>query len=247
MKRFSSIFNKKFTLGTIISILVSFIFAVLLRYLYQYLYLIDPIKGGINIYDLSFFGIIITFKFIFSILLEYFLEDKFFIPLSDIFVKPNSNILMMEKDNAQGSSSEKYKGKSQASSSKNQASSSNKPPELGLEDDFKLQDNISENLETQQKMIDKLRDIKSKGVKFYGYKGNLDIEVPSEFTPEEGAKTAKEVGVIDRILQTKFSEYKELKKKDSIENNSKWGNIYGGLRKLYKTEYKNLFEENSNE
>ena len=92
-------------------------------------------------------------------------------------------------------------------------------------------------------MIKKLDDIKLEGVKLFGYKGDLDIEVPSEFTHEKGQEIAKQVGITDRILKTKFSEYKELKNKDSTQNNGQWSSLFENMRKFHKEEYKKLFEK----
>ncbi|KAF2206110.1 hypothetical protein CERZMDRAFT_16469, partial [Cercospora zeae-maydis SCOH1-5] len=66
------------------------------------------------------------------------------------------------------------------------------------------------------KMVDKLTEIKKKyDVKFFSKDGNLEISVPSSMSDEQAKKISDQVGVIDRIIQTKFSEYKHLKKVDA--------------------------------
>ena len=56
-------------------------------------------------------------------------------------------------------------------------------------------------------MVDKLIKIKNDhDVKFFSKDGNLEISVPSSMSDEELNKISSQVGVIDRIIQTKCSE-----------------------------------------
>jgi hypothetical protein len=249
MTRLFQILNKKLTLGTIGASLASLVFCIGLKYLYEYLYLVSPIRGGISVHDLSFFAIIISFKIIFSALLEYFLEDKFYITISDYFPKEKTDLFMTERDKTNSSSSDTSKGKGKDSSSdtskgKGKDSSNNPLPKLPIDEELELMDNMQKNLYLQIDMISKLRGFESQGVTFIDDKGNLDIEVPADFSDEKANKIAKEVGIIDRILQTKFSEYKELEKKDATLNGNRWNDVFKDGKATNKNDYKNLFKSN---
>nr|GEU90291.1 hypothetical protein [Tanacetum cinerariifolium] len=70
--------------------------------------------------------------------------------------------------------------------------------------------------------------------------GNLEISVPSSMPDEEVEKLSKQVGVIDRIIQTKFSEYRDLKKVDAEINGGKLDKATDMISKANKEFYKLL-------
>jgi hypothetical protein len=94
------------------------------------------------------------------------------------------------------------------------------------------------------KMIERIRKIKvEKDIKIFLDKGNLDISVPNSMSEGEAAKVSKEIATVDRILNDKFSEYKELKKQDLDLNGGKITKTADDYRKLCKVCYENTFDD----
>lgn len=97
-------------------------------------------------------------------------------------------------------------------------------------------------------MVDKLIKIKNDhDVKFFSKDGNLEISVPSSMSDEELNKISSQVGVIDRIIQTKFSEYKDLKKVDAKFNGKKLDETTDMISKANKEFYKLIFDDNNDD
>jgi hypothetical protein len=74
----------------------------------------------------------------------------------------------------------------------------------------------------QSEKIFSLNSIKlNKDVKFFQENESLELSVPNSMTDAEAEKLSKEVGALDRALQNKFSEYKNLLRKDARLYDSK--------------------------
>lgn len=111
MTKFLNILNKRFTIGNLLTIIASFIFAIIVRQAYLFLFGYLPTKGEIELLDISFFGIVMLFKHIFSACLEYLQNENFSTPLYESIgtgVKQKeldaTTLKMVDRDN-QGSSS----------------------------------------------------------------------------------------------------------------------------------------------
>ena len=76
-------------------------------------------------------------------------------------------------------------------------------------------------LKEQETTIEKLYKIKwDNDLKFYEEDGALSFSVPMTTSPAEADKLSKEVGKLDRGLQNKMLEYKNLCNKDKAINES---------------------------
>ena len=242
MRKILNNLNKRLTTGYVLGVLVSFIGAVLFRFAFCWYLEVVPVKGGLTNIDICFFISLVTLRLVFAVLLEYFLGYLYDIPFSDVIT------LRMEGDRSGGdpaSQPSSSKPSSSKPSSSKPSSSEPSPELLKMEKNHKLLDDMQDNLDRQWKMIIKLRELKlSKDVKLYLDKeGGLDIDIPSHTSSEEANKISKEVGIIDRILNTTFSEYKKLQKDDSISNDKKFGDALRPLKDFYKEEYNDLFEK----
>ena len=102
MNKFFNSLKSKLTIGNLLGVLGSLIFAVGFRHLCLHYMDLLPVRGGLEVLDLGYFGIIVLFKFIFTALLEHSLGDKFSIPL---FSGASSNALAMNHTGGSGSAS----------------------------------------------------------------------------------------------------------------------------------------------
>lgn len=213
MKKFFNILNRKLTVGNVLTIIASFIFAVIVRYLYLHLFDFLPVKGELEALDISYFAIVVLFKFIFSAFLEYLLNDKFSIPLFEAIgkgVEPLGVTMKMVDSNAQGSPVESSsEGKNiitkqdrdrvQKMIDKQKNTKSGKEHDKYIEELDKIGDKMWDVLMEQSDKILKLNSIKrEKNVKFYEENGSLEITVPIRMTDSETEKITKEIGAIDR-------------------------------------------------
>lgn len=207
MRKFLNTLSSKLTVGTVLAFMVSLTFGVLLRMLFADFLEIEIIKAELSISNLSFFSIIALFRFIFAAFLEYSLGEKMLVPVGQIFKEFDPTLKMEDKNSASNSSS---KDLPSSSSSK----------KLSTGEKFKLLDDIGDNADTQRKMIDRLGTLKSeKDLKYFeDDKGNLSLSAPAGTSDEELESLSKQVGVIDRIIKTKLSEYKKLVHKDVDQN-----------------------------
>lgn len=137
--------------------------------------------------------------------------------------------------NPTSSSSKKYVGYTGDTTSKM----------LTVDEHIELGEKFKDNLKSQADMIKRLRDLKaSKDLNYYlDKKGALDIGVPSSLSDEEAGKIAKEVGIIDRILNTKMAEFKELEGKDFVSNGNQVNEAYVPLVRATKERYNDLFDK----
>ena len=79
--RFINLLSRRLTLGSLLTAIASFLFAIALRQLFLYKFDILPVKDEIQAIDISFLGIIFSFRFICNVFIEYLLNDKFGTPL----------------------------------------------------------------------------------------------------------------------------------------------------------------------
>lgn len=237
--------RKKITLGMMISIIVTFALTVGLKFLFEFFFDIVPIKGGLNEIDISFYAIIVTIRLFVGILLENYMGDLYMTPvgtLIDNYIteKPNNNILKM--DGGKNVST----GKEAAESSSNKGSSSeNVSKMLSTDEMIDLQKEFSSNLTLQHEMIKKLKGLKDKHGLVYllNERGALSISAPSSMPDNELVTVSKQVGIIDRIINTKIGDYDKLEFKDFVSNNSSIGKSFSGLKKNVKERYDELFEK----
>lgn len=217
MTKFFNILNRKLTVGNLFTIIVSFIFAIVLRHLYLYLFDFLPVRGELEALDISYFGIVVLFKSIFSAFLEYLLNDKFSIPLFEaigggVGHKGGTTLGMVNSDPKGSSAESSSKGKNTVTKQESETEKNNK----FLDEQHRVGGIMWDVLNEQTDKITKLRNIKnSKDVQFYEVDGNLDLSVPATMSDTEANKVSKEVGAIDRSLQNKFSEYNNLSSKDA--------------------------------
>lgn len=245
MKNFIYFIKRKITLGTILNGFASLVFALLLRYVLQDIYNIYILTEGDIWFKELYLTALVLFRIIFNVLLEFFIGDKLYIPIlhgKDILS------LSMDQSGAQGSGTH---GSNPSSSGVNPSNGKN-PGNITKEvfDNIKgdLDKNIQHNVNTQWKMVDKLIEIKKKyDVKFFSKDGNLEISVPSSMSDVEAKKISDQVGVIDRILQTKFSEYKHLKKVDADFNGKKLDIGTDIMSKASKEFYKLIFDDENDD
>lgn len=104
---------------------------------------------------------------------------------------------------------------------------------------------MADCLNTQADMLRKLWKIrKEEGVKFIDEEGALHIDLPSHVPEEHANQVAKRVGIIDRILQSKFEEYDSLSEIDRKHYKGNNTESYDSIYQSYKRAYKSTFEKN---
>ena len=119
MMNFFNTVKRKLTLGLMLTIIGSSIFAIFLTYPYVYFFDLFPVKGELEVLDLSYLAIVLLFRLMFRAFLEYLLNDKFSMPLFGTIgkgvVEKDVITLSTEKNGSKGSSVENTsKGKETA-------------------------------------------------------------------------------------------------------------------------------------
>lgn len=106
-------------------------------------------------------------------------------------------------------------------------------------------DKMRSVLKEQETTIEKLYKIKwDNNLKFYEEDGSLSFSAPMTVSDAEANKLSKEVGKLDRGLQNKMLEYKNLCNKDATINESMWSEVNKGIWDANQNSYKRLFEDN---
>lgn len=245
MKNFIYFIKRKITLGSILNGFASLVFVFLLRYVLQDIYSIYILTEGDLWFKELYLAALVLFRIIFNLLLEFFLGDKLYIPILD---GKGILSLSMDQSGSQGSGTHGSNPSSSGVNTSNGKNSGNITKEVFDKIKGDLDKNIQHNIDTQWKMVDKLTEIKKKyDVKFFSKDGNLEISVPSSMSDEQAKKISDQVGVIDRIIQTKFSEYKHLKKVDADFNGKKLDIGTDIMSKANKEFYKLIFDENNDD
>lgn len=217
--------------------LFSCLFAIVFRFFWLS-YGIPSVEYIFSYEYISYIAIIVLFKFIFGVVLEFLLGDKFFISIGDS-IKISDIALMMDDNSKDTSSKQSSSGRSDKVSKPLGESES-----LATEAMMKLFFSMDSNLDNQDKMIKRLGDMKEKKkIQYFSEEGDLSINVPSSMSNEDSRKVAGEVGVIDRLLNTYFDEYKELSKKDSDSNYGAYNTLWEPRVKKINDSYKDLFEK----
>lgn len=261
MSKFFNILNRKLTIGNLFTIIASFLFAIILRHLYIYYLEILPVKGALEVSDISFLGLIIFFRFIFSVFLEYLLDDKFSIPLFGDRKFNSATPSSMVNSNATSSSSSNPNPSSVnlTEEDRNRVREGIKRKEKNdpafkqsLEETRKFSeqrgkdwDKMDAVLEEQTAKLLKLSNLKSKhDIKFYQENEGLELSVPNNMTDVEAKKLSEQVGALDRSLQNKFAEYRNLSNKDVRLYDSVWTSANKGIWENNQMLFRELFEDN---
>lgn len=272
MSRFLTLLNRKLTLGNLLTIFFSFIFAIVLRQLFVYLFEFFPVKGELDLSDISFLGIIMFFRFIVRVYFEYLLNDKYSIPLSEIKLGiqvPISSTMDTPPKAPENSPKPSTSSPEKASASGDENSTTASYREIKqhikhridtdpsfrkevesnrqfLANKFQVDEKMWNVLSEIDNKISKLLSIKSqRDVKFYQEHGALDISVPSNMTDTEAEKISKEVGALDRSIQNKFSEYRNLSSVDARLYDSVLSNQNKGMLDANIKNYEALFSKNN--
>lgn len=134
---------------------------------------------------------------------------------------------------------------SNPNSNNNSNPNSNKSKMLNTDEMLKLKDDMNTALDQSWNMIRKMRDLKlSNKIKYVlDKKGGLYIDANNDISDEELIKLSRKVGIMDRIINTKFEEYDKLQGKDLMSNNNLLSPALADLHKFCKDHYKNLFEK----
>ena len=120
MTKFINILKSKLTIGNVLSIIASFLFAILIKQLYLYFLDFSPVRGELEALDISYLAVVIFFRFIFSMFLEYLLEDKYSIPLFEGIGNKEATTLSMVNSDNNSSSDKPVKSSSGQSSLKDE-------------------------------------------------------------------------------------------------------------------------------
>lgn len=231
MNRLKLILYNKLTFGLALTTFGSLALTIALKFFLDNYFDINPVRGGLTAIDLSWFLSIAAWKLILSTLLELILGEKYNITLGT-YNDPNSIISKMDK----GELSSTDKG-STSNTSNNSSDKASEPNDWDKQD--ALHKEITSNIDTQYDMVKKLRTLKNThDLKYYNNKGALELDLPTSISDEEAKKLSQQVGIIDRIYNTKRSELKNLVKQDDSTRRN-----YLGLTELVRDTYKNLFEK----
>lgn len=226
MKNLKQLLFKRLTIGHLLTILATFIYAMLLKFFLENYFGICPVKGGLTLADVLYFFSIATWKLIFSILLEFCLGERFTIPIATFIYDSNSTVFTMDNK------------------SPSNATSDNSSKSSHLNESSTLSDTMLTNLLQQEEMVDKLRSIKtSNNLKYYDNNGALDVDVPANMGDAEVEKLSRQISDIDNIYNRKHGEYKELEKRDMSLNGINHNKVFSSLSLQHRNAYKNLFEK----
>lgn len=234
MKRYITTLKNKLTLGFALGILASFVYAFLLKLSLEYFFDVYPIRGGLNVWDIGYFFSIVLWRFLIDSFLQLALGEDYKMPMASAIDSINPVALFTNKSD-------------QSSRNDNSSSANSKKSDVSdLDESFTLQDDMMSNLKSQSNMMQKLLDLKRlHDIKYYEVNGALEMDVPSNVSDSELTKLSREVGIIDRIINTKINEYGVLEKK--LEENtffsSKVKKSIADYKELHIQRYKSLFEK----
>lgn len=125
-------------------------------------------------------------------------------------------------------------------------SNSEKMDKLDFNKAYELQEKMTSNLSCQWEMMRKLSNLKiSHDLKYHLVNGNLELDAPGNVSDSQLVKLSQEVGIIDRIINTKIDEYNALEKKFEKTQffNAKVKESIKDLKEIHQDRYKNLFEK----
>lgn len=235
--KFFTYLKTKFTIGIIVSSILSLVFAILLRNGMELYLNITPIFGGLCGTDLSYAGIVLVFRFLIKELIEFLFPDLCMLPIDGPFkggVFKESTIMCMDnKDSTQtGSSNHKY-------------DSSNTVNKLTADESLELNDNMHSALKHSLKMVHTMSDIKrTTGVTLIIDKqGNLCLSAPNSISDDDLNVIQKKIGISDRVYNTEIERYKELCLKDKTHNNSMNSSTFKNSYDNILKRHNDLFEK----
>lgn len=208
--------------------------------------------------DISYFAIVVLFRFMFSTLLEHLLDDKFSMPFTQTVGKITGEkrftALSMVNSDAENSPAEgSSRGKNMSESdrkrvreiiNKNLTDAQRKANNESIDRIFDIGNKMDNVLKELEDSTIKLRNI-SKDVKLHEHDGGLQISAPLTMSDSEAQSIARQIGALDRSIQNKFSEYNNLSKKDARLNNSDWTVANKVLWEITQQRYKNVFEKSN--
>ena len=88
-----------------------------------------------------------------------------------------------------------------------------------------------------------MRDLKtSKGIKYILEDRALSVDAPNSLSNKEVTDLSNRVGIIDRIITTKFDEFKELEAKD-LRSHIRIAHIFTHRKNQFARKYNDLFEK----
>lgn len=112
------------------------------------------------------------------------------------------------------------------------------------EEALKLQGQLLENIRTRETMIDKLHVFKlSKDIEYHEVNGGLEISGPANISDSDFSKIGQQVGVIDRIINTKVDEFKTLDDRYLVITGGREVNVFRQENNHLAKKYKGLFEK----
>lgn len=254
MKKLFTILRNKFTPINLLVIVATFLFAVLLRHIFLHFLEYPPVRGKLEVLDIGFFTIVVLFKIIFSAFMEYLLDDKFSVPFKQ------STVFNMENSNSENTSEGSSKGTqiiSDEEREKTRIMIEKAIKNLSKESQASIESNnrfIEESVNTLEKMQNVLLEQEKKifelyrikqlnDVKIFEENGNLYITAPGNMSDSEANKVSKQIDSIDRSLQNKFSEYKNLMSKDGRLYGSEWSDVNKPVWEVNQKLYKELFDK----
>lgn len=234
MKHFLTILNNKLTLGLLLGIISSFLYAIILKFSLEHLLDIFPTKGGLDIKDISYFFSAAFWRFFFDIFLQWKLGEYYHITLCSLEKKSDPSTLFTNTSN---------------SSHSNENLSSNKSKDIEKSDfdaAYKWQEQMMANLKYQNSMMQKLLDLKRlHDLKYFEVNGALQLDAPASISDSQLIKLSNEIGIIDRIINTKAAEYSALEER--FQKNSCFSQAakksISDYKELHSLRYKNLFEK----
>lgn len=234
MKTLITIFKNKLTLGFVLGLAASFLYAFLLKLSLEHFFDIYPTKGGLNIWDIGYFFSIAFWRILIDSYLQLALSDNYKMSIASAIKHPDYLTLFTNRSD-------------QSSSNENTSFAKGKESDISeLNQSFILQDEMMSNLKTQNQMIQKLLDLKRlNDLKYYEVNGALELDGPSNLSDSQLIRLSREVGTIDRIINTKVSEYSILEKKleGDLNSSSKLKESISDYKKTHGQRYKSLFEK----
>ena len=126
-------------------------------------------------------------------------------------------------------------------STKNECNNDNN--QLTMSEWIQLHEDFDSNLTHQHKIIKQMRDLKtSKGIKYILEDRALSVDAPNSLSNKEVTDLSNRVGIIDRIITTKFDEFKELEAKD-LRSHIRIAHIFTHRKNQFARQYNDLFEK----
>jgi len=218
MYKFFFILKQKFTIKSLLSLIISITFALVIKYLiFEFLHenVLDNILSWPGIFYCTSVAI---FRIISNAVIEAFLGE--------------THTLFMDNNTIKSPS--KDEGTTVSSSSQSLSSS----------DAEKLNEDMSSTLKHLHKMNYQFEDIKkSNDVKLIvDKKGGLNIDAPSSISDDQLHLIRNKVHIADRIYNTQLSHYQELLSKDKKYNGGYFGPNFNNNYNTIVKRHREIFD-----